>query len=67
MLHNLTKELGDGLSGTVYLTDENKAVKVFDLSDQKTRTNRVELYTRETEAIKGMQFNHKNVIQYTDF
>ena len=62
----MVKELGQGACGKVYLTSDNKAVKVFDLSDPQTRERRKRLFDHEVSAIKALSFDHKNVISYTE-
>jgi len=57
VLVEITKELGEGGCGKVYLTTDNKAVKVFDLSDKKTCNKKNRLFIEEVNAVGKLNFN----------
>ena len=61
-----TKKLGAGMSAEVYLTQDNKAVKVFDLSNEAEKDRTLMLYNGEAEAIRNMNWNNKNVMKFME-
>lgn len=62
----MTKVLGEGSCGKVYLSSDNKAVKVFDMSDLATRDKRKSQFEDEVTVMKALNFEQENVVTYIE-